>query len=383
MSNNKIMVAISAGDWEGVQHRPHHFMKRAAKSGRTVIYMEPPVTLIGPIKNKELLNSWGRWKKGLRKVEENLYVISPPPVLPFGNKYRFINKINQKLIARNLKKALYSFKGELELYSFLPSAVDLLGEINFKHIYYDCVDDHASFTGLINQEVMAAMEKELMEKSDVCFATARQLLEDRKEWSSNFHLIQNGAEFEHFSRVQTEKLPVPSEMQKIKGPIVGFVGGISDWINLKLIEEAAKELPDYSFVMIGPVDTDIEGLKKLKNVFFLGSKSYNDLPNYIQCFDMCLIPFKINKLTKSVNPIKMYEYFSSGKPVIATPMQEVVLFKDIVDIVENKEQMVQAITNIADNRHEYNSQEAINKRKQIGQENSWDSRWNKAASFMK
>ena len=230
---------------------------------------------------------------------------------------------------------------------------------------------------------MADMEKELMEKSDVCFATARQLLEDRKEWSSNFHLIPNGAEFEHFSRVQTEKLPVPSEMQKIKGPIVGFVGGISDWINLELIEEAATELPNYSFIMIGPVDTDIDGLKRLKNVFFLGPKSYTDLPNYIQCFDMCLIPFKINKLTKSVNPIKMYEYFSSGKPVIATPMQEVVLFKDIVDIVENKEQMVQAITNIAENSDEYNSQEAINKRRQIGKENSWDSRWNKALSFMK
>ncbi|MBD3108527.1 glycosyltransferase [Bacillus sp. AGMB 02131] len=383
MSNNKIMVAISAGDWEGVQHRPHHFMKRAAKSGRKVIYMEPPVTLIAPLKNRALLKSWGRWKQGVRKMAENLYVISPPPILPFGNKYRFINKINQKLIARSLRKALRSFNGELELYSFLPSAVDLLDDINFKNIYYDCVDDHASFTGFINKETMESMERELMEKADVCFATASQLLEDRKSWSSEFHLIPNGAEFEHFSRVQTEKLPIPTDILNIHHPIVGFVGGISDWINLKLIEEAAKELPDYSFVMIGPVDTDIEGLKKLKNVYFLGAKSYNELPNYIQCFDMCLIPFKINKLTKSVNPIKMYEYFSSGKPVIATPMQEVVLFKDIVEIVEDKEQMVQAITNIAENKDKYYSNEAINERQKIGEANSWDSRWEKAVSFMK
>jgi glycosyltransferase involved in cell wall biosynthesis len=381
MNQSKIMVTTSAGDWEGIQHRPHHFMKRAAKSGRTVIYVEPPVTLLGPLKNRKLFGNWKRWAKGMRQVEENLYVVSPPPSLPFANKNRRINKINQFLLAKTLKKVISHFKGELELYSFLPNSVDLLDYMDFKKVYYDCVDDHASFTGLIDPEVVNQMEKELLEKADVSFATANQLLEDRKNWSDNFHLVPNGAEYERFAIVQQEKLFLPWDMEKIKGPIIGFYGGISDWINLDIIAETAKQLPDYSFVLIGPIDTSIEQFKNLKNVHFLGAKPYDQLPAYLQAFDICLIPFKINKLTKSVNPIKMYEYLSAGKPVIATPMPEVLQYKDVVHITENAQEMKETITAIM-NSQEENSPEQIKKRQNIGKENSWDARWNKILSLV-
>ncbi|MCQ6278672.1 glycosyltransferase [Bacillus sp. EB600] len=380
---SKIMIATSAGDWEGIQHRPHHFMKRAAKSNRTVIYVDPPVTLLGPLKNKNLLANWKRWLKGLVKVEENLFVLSPPPTLPFGSKYRFINKINQFFLSKSIKKELSTFNGEdLELYSFLPGSVDLIKHIPFNNVYYDCVDDHASFTGLINPKVIHTMEKELVEKADVCFATASQLIEDRKEWSTNFHLIPNGAEYEHFAVVQEEKLLLPSDMENIAKPIIGFYGGISDWINLDIIADAARKLTECSFVLLGPIDTDISQFKDLANVHFLGSKQYNRLPNYIQQFDICLISFKINKLTKSVNPIKMYEYLSSGKPVISTPLQEVLHYRDVIEIVTNSEELLNAISRIIDVKENFNSPEAIKKRQKVGKENSWDSRWEKVLSLI-
>jgi glycosyltransferase involved in cell wall biosynthesis len=381
--DKKVMVAISAGVWDGAQHRPHHFMKRAAGDGRTVVYVEPPVTLIAPLKNKQLLKSWKKWYNGMQQHEENLYVLSPPPVLPFGNKYRFINKINQWIISFPIKKASRQFGGVLELYSFLPSSVDLLGKLDFNSVYYDCVDDHASFTGFIKPKLVKELEKELMGVSHVCFATARKLLEDRSEWSTNLHLVPNGAEFEHFSKVQEETLLTPWDIDEIPKPVVGFIGGISDWIDLKLIEETARALPTFSFVMIGPIDTNISNLRGLENVYFLGSKPYKQLPNYLQEFDICLIPFKINELTKSVNPIKMYEYLSAGKPVISTAMPEVEPYQDVIEVVHSGPEMIEKLIWMMDSKEEFHSAEKVNLRQRVGEENSWDARWERVSGLLR
>ncbi len=274
------------------------------------------------------------------------------------------------------------FNGDLELYSYLPNSIDLLKHIAFKKVYYDCVDDHASFTGLINPAVVNQMEKELMEKADVCFATANQLLEDRQGWSNNFHLVPNGAEFERFANIQNERLDLPADIESIKNPIIGFYGGISDWINLEVIAQTAKKLPNCSFVLIGPIDTSIDQFKNLPNVHILGPRKYQQLPAYIQAFNICLIPFKINKLTKSVNPIKMYEYLSSGKPVISTPLPEVLHYSNIIEIVTNEEEMIQAVTDIIENPDRYNSPEAVAKRQNVGRENSWDARWRRVLTLI-
>jgi len=376
------MLTISAGEWDGIQHRPHHFMRRSAKSGWKVIYVEPPATLLAPLKNKEMLNRWKLWRKGLREVEENIYLLSPPPTLPFGNKYRWINKINQWFISHSIKKQLGKLEhGTIDLYTFLPNAVDMLPAMNFRHVIYDCVDDHASFTGLINADVVYQMEKDLMEQADVSFATARQLMEARKGWSSNFHLIPNGAEYEVFEPASREgSLPTPDELESIKQPIVGFYGGISDWIDIPLITEVARELKEFSFVFIGPVATNVDELKKLPNVHMFGSRPYKQLPNYLQHFDTTLIPFRINKLTESVNPIKMFEYLAAGKPVVSTPLPEVLSFQDVVEIGATKEEMIAAIKRSV--LPEYRTEEWTEKRKEVGRVNSWDARWEAVLSLL-
>lgn len=379
----KLMLAISAGEWEGIQHRPHHFMRRSAQTGWTVIYVEPPATLISPLKNKKMLIRWQNWLKGLRKAEENIYTLSPPPILPFGNKYRWINKINQWLISRTIKRVLKSFGNyPVDLYSFLPNAVDLLPYLKTDKVIYDCVDDHGFFTGFINADVVYQMEKELMAHADASFATAKQLMEDRKGWSDNFHLIPNGAEFEHFD-ITTKKanITMPIDIKEVQHPIVGFVGGISDWIDISLITDVAKQMTDVSFVLIGPIATQVEQLKELPNVSMLGSKPYQQLPSYIAEFDTCLIPFKINKLTESVNPIKMFEYLSAGKPVISTPLPEVVNYRHVVEIASNKEEMIEAIQKTITPAEL--DEARIKRRQQVGKENSWDARWKLAISYIK
>lgn len=375
------MLTISAGEWEGIQHRPHHFMRRSAISGWTVVYIEPPATIISPFKNTKMINRWKNWLKGLREIEERIYLLAPPPTLPFGNKYRFINKVNQKLIARTIKKAIKKFNNsyEIDLFTFLPSAIDLLSHFKFNKIIYDCVDDHASFTGLIKAETVLQMEKELLGRASVSFATAERLLEDRKSWSNNMHLIPNGAEYEHFSK-SIDTVDIPGEIKALKQPIIGFVGGIGDWIDINLMTTVAKDLPELDFVFIGPILTDINSLKELNNVKFFGSKEYKDLPKYIGQFSACIMPFKINKLTESVNPIKMFEYLSAGKPIISTPLKEVIKYSEYIEITSNEEEMVEAIEKILHN--DENDESKILARQQVGRDNSWDSRWDEIISLI-
>jgi glycosyltransferase involved in cell wall biosynthesis len=367
-----ILTVMYASEWEGIQHRPHHFAKRyAAKEQTNVLYVEPPVSLLAPLKNRRAAEQWERHRQGVRKQGEGLYVYSLPPVLPFANQYRFVNRRNLKKIARDLERVLTSFHfARLVLYAFLPNAADLVSCIPFDKVIYDCMDDYASFTGLIDPKVVRQMERELIIRSDVCFATANQLLEERKEWNENFHLVPNGVEYERFSVKPKE----PAEdIRQIDGPVVGFIGTLSDWVDIELMAKVAGKMKHVSFVWVGPSHTNVDSLRSQKNVHLLGPKPYEDLPAYIHHFDVCVIPFKINQLTVNVNPVKMYEYFATGRPVVSAPLPEVKKYEGIVEIAETKEEWVDAIEKALSE----DSVEKSQARKQIAQENSWEARWEK------
>lgn len=394
----RLMLTISAGEWEGINHRPHHFMRRCADSGWIVVYLEPPASLVAPLKDKRFLKRWSNWRKGLRQYEANLYVLAPPPVLPFGSKYRTINRLNQRLISRTINRAMEQLADleqlankDIDVFTFLPSAVDLLPLLKHNRVIYDCVDDHAAFTGLIDAKVVHQMERELMSQADVCFATARKLYEDRKDWSDNFHIIPNGAEFERFACVNGACVngacvngaavpAVPNDIEAVEHPIVGFVGGISDWVDVSLMAAAAEAMPEVNFVLIGPALTDVEALEALNNVYLMGPKPYTSLPGYVRIFDVCLIPFKINKLTESVNPIKMFEYLAAGKPVVSTPLPEVAAFSDVVTLADGVKETVSAIRTALESPAQ--SEASIRRRQQVAKENSWDARWKAAMDLI-
>ncbi len=376
---DQTMLIISAGEWDGIKHRPHHFARRTANSGWTVLYLEPPASLIAPLKNRAMLRRWRNWRKGVRLVEGNIYLLAPPPILPFGNRFRVINRLNQRLIARGIARAITDHDmHHLDLYTYLPSAVDLLPLFDFKTIIYDCVDDHAAFSGLHSEKTLAAMEQELMLAADVSFATATQLQLERSKWSDNFHLIPNGAEYEHFAPAVEPLYPEPQELINLAKPLIGFVGGISDWINIELIAETASLLSEYQFVMIGPIDTDITVLRAQPNINLLGPIDYKDLPYYLSHFAVCLIPFRINKLTESVNPIKMYEYLAAGRAIVATPMPEVKQYQPIIRISATAQETAAAIRELLE--ADANSQAIVRERQRLAYNNSWDSRWQTALS---
>lgn len=370
---NQHILCISSIDWDPIWTRKQQVMSRLPKSNK-ILYVEPPVTLISPFKDPDTLSKWKMWFKGIRKLNENIYLYSPPVILPFGNKYRFINRINQWWISFFLKQIISRLNLQNPIvWTYMPNSGDLVDTLGERQLLvYDCVDEHSEYTGFINKDTMTSMERDLMGKCNLVFVTAQGLYNSKKDYASEIYFSPNAANVELFMKAQDPSTPVPAEIADIPKPIVGFVGVIQDWIDLDLVKKAAVHYPDYSFVMVGPVAAgiDVSELKALPNVHFLGRKNVEALPGYIKAFDVCINPFKLNELTDKVSPLKFYEYLASGKPIVSVDMPGVGSFADIVEIADNPDKFIKLI----DAAIKEETPEKLKLRLERARENSWESR---------
>lgn len=185
-------------------------------------------------------------------------------------------------------------------------------------VVYDCMDKHAGFS--TNAPAMLAEEERLSRDADLVVATARGLHEEQQVLNPNCVLVPNAADFEHFSVSWGEP---PADIAGLPHPIIGYYGAISDWFDSKLVADIARSRPDWSLVMIGrTAGADLRPFNGLANVRLIEEQPYQALPRYLHSFDACLIPFKINALTESTDPVKFYEFMSAGKPVVSVPLPE-------------------------------------------------------------
>ena len=186
-------------------------------------------------------------------------------------------------------------------------------------VVYDCMDDWQNWTAEPRiGDFSLSEELELVKECDVLLVSARHFYERHKAAGVNPLLVRNGADFGFFA-----SSPLSHLLEDFARPIVGYYGAIADWFDLELVAKVAETRPEYTFVIIGHVHhVDVSCLQTLPNVHFLGEKNYREIPRYLVDFDVCLIPFKLNNLTKAVDPVKLYEYLSLGKPVVATDMSE-------------------------------------------------------------
>lgn len=340
MLKGENILCLAAADWEGMWARAQQFMSIFARYGNRIIYVDPPVTLLSPLKNPALR---GAPKDLWRCAGDNINVYSPPVILPFGNMYRVINRMNQGKIAEGLKRICGRLEFEPTIcWTYLPNTVDMSLPAGVT-LVYDCADEHTAFPGLINKETVLRMEKELFARADVSLASAGELCRRKKAYAPDIKLVPNGADVEHFSKAMQSSPAAPPELENMPRPVIGYIGAISSWFDQEAIAAAAIAHPQWSFVLIGPVDTDVSLLRALPNVSLPGRRPYGDLPDYLRCFDIAVIPFKINTLTEGVNPVKIYEYLAAGRPVVSSDLPEVRAFRPHVAVAGNTAEFVKCL----------------------------------------
>ncbi len=365
------IVCLSTTNFHPLPTRKQNVMKRLPDAN--ILYFNPAVTFAAPLKDKKAFKQiFAFMKKG--EIEGNITVYNQPPIIPFFNKVRFFNKINQFYTSMyvNSKIKKHKMKNVL-LWCYSPSACDAVSKIKHKNLVYDCVDRHSGYVGNINPEIVDNMERDLAKKADLVFSTAIGLHETLREYNDKAFLIPNGCAYELFSKAHTEKFDTPYELKNVTGKIFGFVGMLQECIDYEKIEELAKNRPNDTIIFIGRTlpGVNVDYLKKYDNIIFKGLIPQNELPAYISCFDVCLNTFESGRLSKDVSPLKFYEYLATGKPIVCTkePLQ-VADFADCVYISDTNEEFL-AMCELALNEPDNTK---TNLRLQYGKECSWDER---------
>ena len=267
---------------------------------------------------------------GPRRVSENMTVITPI-VLPLpGN--RAAARLNRTLLERQIRRVLDNLpRRPVQLWTFSPDVDPLCGCFDEECVVYYCVDAFSEFTGYDARAVIGA-ERRLCEKADLLVTTSTVLHEAKSPLCRRAVLVTHGVDYAHFAGAVDEVLPVPQDVADLPRPIMGFWGLLQDWFDVDLIAHAAALRPEWSFVLIGEAAVDVSQLRRMSNVHMPGRRAYAELPAYARAFDVGLIPFRVNELTRAVNPIKLREYLSAGLPVVSTPMPEVERYNDLIEL---------------------------------------------------
>jgi glycosyltransferase involved in cell wall biosynthesis len=351
-----------------------HIASRLARRHR-VLFVEPAPLMIAPLLFPRDYKNWTRWLSGLRKENDNLYLYAPPPLrIPADTHYYVVDKLNQRIISLFASKAAdrLQFKNPV-VWSFDYRSSELKDRFNESIFIYHCVDEWAEMpVPFLKKETVRVIEERLIQKADIVFASAMRLKDRISKLNKNTFYIPHGVDFENFSKSGEDRTKPPDDVKDIQRPVIGFIGTVESWLDRELIESIAQHRPEWTFVFVGMIghSADISNLKGYKNVIFTGLKKRAELPAYIEVMDVCIIPFKVNRLTEGVNPLKLYEYLSAGKPVVSTPLPEVERMGELVMIADGYEGFISAIE---ESMHK-NSEEDIEKRRKAARENSWDVR---------
>jgi len=314
-------------EWDFIYQRPQHLAQRL--SGAYDFYYFQPLGL----RNLRISD----WKRGLRRVYGMVRQRNPHPNLHIKNLI-FIPIISRHLQKANLwflKKQLVPLADQRSIvWITTPSPLfpDLLNQIQFKSLVYEMMDDYAKIHTSIETHIKET-ETWLINRADLIVATSSRLFEKGMKLNQQKKavLIRNGVDYDFFNKLDYQRPPDLKNM----GKIVGFIGTVEHWIDFETMYSLAERWVDIDFVFVGPIK--IRGLPKRKNLHYLGEKKYNEIPHYCHFFDVCLIPFNPGELADAINPVKLYEYFALGKPVVSFEMKELLPFADLLYLAKDRQ----------------------------------------------
>jgi glycosyltransferase involved in cell wall biosynthesis len=217
-------------------------------------------------------------------------------------------------------------------YSPLPIIADATRMLGAEFLVYDWADDaseHVLFSGTARRRRIAEWEDEMARRADVVFVSSQELLRRRGPTNPRTHLVPHGMS-------TASGLAVPdAEVARLPGPRIGFVGTLSEWIDLDLLGDLAASHPEWSFVLIGPRRTHANRIRRLANVTVLSPRPHADVSGILAALDVALIPYRMAPAMTAASPIKLQEYLAQGLPVVSTDLPEVRRFAPPVEIASD------------------------------------------------
>ena len=349
MLHGKSIICFGGEDWW--YHHPHsknHLMRRFARAGNKVIFVNSISMGLAPVKSGELLPRVKRklksYAKLARTTEEGITVVSPAVVPFFGSPVAAAT--HRKLLTTQIA-SLAKRRGLTNpiLWIAIPTAVEVVGRLHESLVIYHVSDkydantmDHATDPALIRK-----LHERAIAAADLVFYSSRKLFDEVTTAREKSHLLEQAVDFDHWSQV-SRGVEVADAVARIPRPRIGYFGAIEPWlVDQELIKKAAREHADWNWIFIGNKSRGLE-IEGLPNVHFLPPVPYEELPHYAAGFDVCVLPWNTEvPFTSYGSAIKVREYLASGKPVVISPLPEYESMKNVLRIGRTHEQFLKLI----------------------------------------
>ncbi|KXJ62614.1 UDP-galactopyranose mutase [Achromobacter xylosoxidans] len=310
--------------WNFVHQRPQHLMTRFAR-GHAVFYIEEPV-----------------WEDAAQHGWlESSHVDGVTVITPHVAREQAVQDQRRLLTALLHEHGLNA----PVLWYYTPMSLPFTEDIEAGLVVYDCMDELSAFRGAPPD--LVGLEHQLLARADVVFTGGHSLYEAKRRLHPNVHAVPSSVDRDHFARARTS-VSIPSDLLAIPTPRLGFYGVLDERFDTGLLATVAGLRPDWQFVLIGPVvKIDPATLPQAPNIHYLGARGYDQLPGYLAGWDVALMPFAMNESTRHISPTKTPEYLAAGRPVVSTPIADVVRAYGgcpIVQIAANAADFAQAIS---------------------------------------
>ncbi|CRH18794.1 glycosyltransferase [Carnobacterium maltaromaticum] len=377
-NEQKKILYISLVDWFWIKQRPHHIPEILSERDHVDF-----VCIRSWIKNDKTLQIHDTSEENLDKVvfkiNDNLTVYRKK-ILPKGA-IPLIRTLNINLFMKPFLSKLQKNNKYDAVILTHPSQFAFLDKIKFKDtkIIYDCMDNYGAFTGAASSTIASA-EALLVKRADFVIVSSNnlknKLTENYPNEAKKLTVINNGVDMKTFTLNQTIDTKETEIVKANNRKKVAYIGTISDWVNISMIYKLAKEMSNVDFYVVGPLDRHInmDEYNDLDNMIFTGPQPYYTVPAIIKQMDVMIMPFVLNEVVESVNPVKIYEYLAMGKPVIATGYSETYQFANLIETYNTETEFAELLKNqLAINS---DNPDLIEKRIAFASNNSWKQRAN-------
>jgi glycosyltransferase involved in cell wall biosynthesis len=348
MLSNHSIICFGGEDWW--YHHPHskaHLMRKFARAGNKVIFVNSISMGLPGLGHKDLLprikRKLGSYSKLARETEEGITVVSPASLPFFGS--AAARNVNRRLIGAQIKRLARS-RGLAKpvLWIAIPTAADMIGALDESVVVYQVSDkydantmDHATDPAFIRR-----LHEKAIDAADLIFYSGRKLFSEAQRGSERSHLLEQGVDYDHWS--DTGQMSIAEEVSEIPRPRLGYFGAIEPWlVDQELIKRASHERPEWQWVFIGNRSRGLE-IEALPNVHFLPPVPYADLPAYAAGFDVCVLPWETEQsFTSYGSAIKVREYLATGKPVVISPLPEYEPMRDVLRIARTRDDFIRLV----------------------------------------
>lgn len=347
------VIVFSTADWSEANWTNNQRMSLSlAEAGFRVLYIES-LGLRQPRVNQRDLRRIGRRLlkslRGLRRVASDIWVFSPL-VIPF-HRNALAQRINQVVLVAtvNLLKRWLGFRQPI-IWAYNPVVHSFQAQFDPALLIYHCVDDFMTVPG-IPPAVVAVAEPAIIEAADLVFVTSPTLQAKLAAIAATkVHYFPNVADYHHFAQALNPG-SLPGDLATIPQPRIGFIGAIKDYkLDFDLIQTLAQQHRDWHWVLIGDLElADPQALLDRlddPNIHFLGYRPYDSLPQYLRGFDVAVLPCLLNEYTRSMFPMKFFEYLAAGKPVVGTRLASLTDYEDLYLAADSIQAFEQALRTV-------------------------------------